>query len=84
MASVMGYGQCIRDYQDPQNTIISNNIGLSQTISDGLFTSSYARVSNLVVGVDYIFTCDAVASANKFITVTDFGQIMSLILVRHP
>lgn len=69
----LGYSQCIRVNQYPSNTVNSNNIGTVQTITQGAFSSEYSRLTNLIVGVDYVFTCTS-EDINKFITVTDWSN----------
>lgn len=65
------YGQCFRTALYPFATVVSNNLGLPQVVTDGVYTSEYSQVSGLTVGNDYVFTC-TLAAVNKYITVTDF------------
>lgn len=62
--------QCIRTNMYPSTPIVSNNMGTLQAVPLQPFTSEYSQVSNLVVGVDYIFTCKQ-GTTDKYITVTD-------------
>jgi hypothetical protein len=67
------YGQCIRNNQYPSETISSNNIGLSQTITMGAYSTEYSKLDNLIIGLDYVFTCTS-DDVPKFITVTDWSN----------
>lgn len=71
--ATLGYGQCIRLNQYPLNTIASNNIGIEQTIVLGVFSSEYSKLTNLIVGGNYLFTCTS-EEVNKYITVTDWSN----------
>lgn len=60
--------QCIRTY--PVFSVSSNNSGLPQVISSCVYTDNdNLTISNLIVGSEYMFTCD-LGSTAKYITVT--------------
>ncbi|WP_026706558.1 fibronectin type III domain-containing protein [Flavobacterium soli] len=67
------HAQCIRTALYPSNTVVSNNLGLPQTITTGAYTSEYSQVSGLIEGNDYVFTC-ALGTTNKYLTITDFSN----------
>lgn len=70
------HSQCTRNYQNPWGTnVVSNNLGLPQQISSSMVTDSYTQLSNLVVGLDYLFTCTLNSDgSDKYITVTDWNN----------
>lgn len=70
------YSQCIRTDWYPNETIASNNLGILQEISDGIWTwDHYSQLSDLAVGFDYVFTCTHNESGDhKYITVTDWNN----------
>lgn len=75
LINLTGQSQCIRTTMHPSSTIVSNNLGLTQTILGSPFTSDYSQISNLLIGEDYIFTCKLTSSeTDKYITVTDFAN----------
>ena len=65
------YAQCIRTSQ--YGDIVSNNFGLPQTISNGVWTLEYSNVTGLTVGSNYVFTCK-LGTTNKYITITDVSN----------
>ena len=69
----IGYGQCIRLNQYPSQTIVSDNLGFDQVITLGAFSTEYSKLSNLIVGLDYQFSCTT-DDVNKYITVTDWDN----------
>lgn len=74
MASVASMNaQCIRTNLYPNNTVISNNIGIAQIFTEGAYSTEYSKLTNLLVGTDYIFTVTS-EDVNKFITVTDWSN----------
>lgn len=71
------HAQCIRTAAYPSATTPSNNVGLPQTITTGVYTSEYSQISNVTVGGDYIFTCKVTTSGvEKYITVTDGSNVV--------
>ncbi len=69
------YAQCIRTAQYPSATVVCNNLSLPQTIATNNYTSEYAKLSNLIVGVDYVFSCQF-NGADNYITVTDLSDVV--------
>lgn len=69
------YAQCIRTTQYPAATVVSNNLGLSQSIATCSFTTEYAKLSGIVVGAEYVFTCKLLG-VDKYITVTDLSDVV--------
>lgn len=67
----IGYGQFIRLNQYPSQTIVSDNLGFDQVITLGAFSTEYSKLSNLIVGLDYQFSCTT-DDVNKYITVPDW------------
>lgn len=64
------YAQCTFTTQSPSSTVVANNSGAAQNISTFTFAKNFAKVSNLIVGGKYTFTCNA-GTVGKYITVTD-------------
>lgn len=65
-----GFSQCIRTTQYPTSVVVSNNLGLAQTIATCNYTSEFASLSGLLIGSNYIFTCN-ISGVENYITVTD-------------
>ena len=65
------YAQCITT--SPFGSAVSNNLGLPQTISTCNYTSEYSDVTGLLVGSNYVFTCNlgTTTGTPKYVTVTD-------------
>jgi len=76
LAGISGcYSQCLNLQQYPSNTVPSNNLGLVQNITTCSYTIEYARLSNILVGEEYLFTCESFNDATpKYITVTDMSD----------
>ena len=68
-----GFSQCIRTTQYPTSVIVSNNLGLVQNIATCNYTSEFASLSGLLIGSNYIFTCN-ISGAEKYITVRDLAN----------
>ena len=70
-----GHAQCIRTSMFPAAAVVSNNLGFPQVISGTPYTSEYSQITNLLVGNDYMFSCQVTASGvQKYITVTDLSN----------
>lgn len=67
------HAQCFRTSMYPYSTVVSNNLGLPQVVTTGVYTSEYSQLSNISVGTDYIFTCQ-LGTTDNYITVTDWSN----------
>ena len=71
-----GQSQCIFTKQSPNSTIVSNNSGTLQYISDFAFANNYASISNLLIGGKYTFNCSFNETSQGFITITDANDVV--------
>lgn len=70
LVSGISNAQCLQTFLYPEDPVISENTGMVQEIATCSFPGDYAVVTNLVIGLDYVFTFQELG-ADKFITVTD-------------
>ena len=68
--------QCIFTKQSPNSTIVSNNSGTLQYISDFAFANNYASISNLLIGGKYTFNCYFNETTQGFLTITDENNVV--------
>lgn len=67
-----GWSQCINTTQFPSTTVVSNNSGLPQNITNCAYTSEYSVVGGLIVGSNYNLSAfNNSSQAPVFLTVTD-------------
>lgn len=70
-----GQAQCIRTGMFPTSPVPSDNLGLPQQVTDGVFSNEYSEITGLIEGIDYVFTC-TLGTQSKYITVTDLENVV--------
>jgi len=69
MFSTVGFAQCIN--ASAYGTLVVANNGTVEAITTDSYTEEYAELSSVIIGNDYVFTCEETGPILKYITVTD-------------
>jgi len=75
--SFSSHAQCIDPESDqyPSDTVVSENLGFVQEIETCIFASEHTRISNILIGEDYVFSmADSNDDTQRYVTVTDLDD----------